>query len=88
MTAAVTVADIMRSAVRTVARDTPVSELVAVLAAAKVTGLPVVDARERVIGVVSSTDLIAAQAGMRCAAEREILMEQTPSATSWRRSRS
>jgi predicted transcriptional regulator len=78
MTDAVTVADIMQSAVRTVAGDTPVSELVAVLAAAKVTGLPVVDARERVIGVVSSTDLIAARAGMRCAAEREILMEQTP----------
>jgi predicted transcriptional regulator len=78
MTDAVTVADIMQNAVRTVAGDTPVSELVAVLAAAKVTGLPVVDARERVIGVVSSTDLIAAQAGMRCAAEREILMEQTP----------
>jgi predicted transcriptional regulator len=78
MTAAVTVADIMRSAVRTVAGDTPVSELVAVLAAAKVTGLPVVDARERVIGVVSSTDLIAAQAGMRCTAERETLMEQAP----------
>jgi CBS domain-containing protein len=64
--------------VRAVAGDTPVSELVAILAAAKVTGIPVVDARERVIGVVSSTDLIAAQAGMRCAAEREILMEQTP----------
>jgi CBS domain-containing protein len=78
MTAAVTVSDIMQTAVTTVAGDTPVSELVAVLAAAKVTGLPVVDARERVIGVVSSTDLIAAQAGMRCAAEREILMEQTP----------
>jgi hypothetical protein len=77
MTDAVTVADIMQSAVRTVARDTSASELVAVLAAAKVTGLPVVDARERVMGV-SSTDLIAAQAGMRCAAEREILMEQTP----------
>jgi predicted transcriptional regulator len=61
-----------------VAGDTPVSELVAVLAAAKVTGLPVVDARERVIGVVSSTDLIAAQAGMRCTAERETLMEQAP----------
>jgi CBS-domain-containing membrane protein len=78
----VTVADIMQSAVRTVAGDTSVSELVVVRAAAKVTGLPVVDAHERVIGVVSSTDLIAAQSGMRCAAEREILMEQTPSATS------
>ena len=41
------VADIMQTAVRTVAGDTPVSELVVSLADAKVTGLPVVDARER-----------------------------------------
>ena len=72
------VADIMQSAVRTVVSDTPVSEVVVSLADARVTGLPVVDARERVIGVVSSTDLIAAQAETRSAAEREILLEQTP----------
>jgi CBS domain-containing protein len=72
------VADIMQRAVRTVVSDTPVSEVVVSLADAQVTGLPVVDARERVIGVVSSTDLIAAQAETRNAAEREILLEQTP----------
>ena len=70
--------DIMQRAVRTVVSDTPVSEVVVSLADAQVTGLPVVDARERVIGVVSSTDLIAAQAETRSAAEREILLEQTP----------
>jgi len=72
------VADIMQRVVRTVVSDTPVSEVVVSLADAQVTGLPVVDARERVIGVVSSTDLIAAQAETRSAAEREILLEQTP----------
>jgi CBS domain-containing protein len=72
------VADIMQNAVRTVASDTPVSEVVVSLADAQVTGLPVVDARERVIGVVSSTDLIVAQAETRSAAECEILLEQTP----------
>jgi CBS-domain-containing membrane protein len=36
------VADIMQTAVRTVASDTPVSELVVSLADARVTGLPVV----------------------------------------------
>ena len=70
--------DIMQCAVRTVVSDTPVSEVVVSLADAQVTGLPVVDARERVIGVVSSTDPIAAQAETRSAAEREILLEQTP----------
>jgi len=72
------VADIMQRAGRTVVSDTPVSEVVVTLADARVTGLPVVDAQERVIGVVSSTDLIAAQAETRSAAEREILLKQTP----------
>jgi CBS domain-containing protein len=71
------VADIMQTAVRTVTRDTPVSEVVVSLADAQVSGLPVVDARGRVVGVVSATDLIAAQAETRSAQERQILLEQT-----------
>jgi CBS domain-containing protein len=71
------VADIMQSAVRTVASDTPVSEVVVSLADAQVTGLPVVDARES-NRRRSSTDLIAAQAETPSAAECEILLEQTP----------
>jgi CBS domain-containing protein len=46
------VADIMEPAVRAVAVDTPVSEVVVSLADAQVTGLPVLDARNRVVGVV------------------------------------
>lgn len=72
------VADIMQTAVTTVASDSPVSEAVVSLADAQITGLPVVDARNRVIGVVSSTDLIAAQAETRDSEERQILLEQTP----------
>jgi CBS domain-containing protein len=72
------VADIMQTDVRTVTSDIPVSEVVVSLADAQVTGLPVVDARNRVIGVVSSTDLIDAQAETRSAEERQILLEQTP----------
>ena len=72
------VADIMQAEVRTVTSDTPVSEVMVSLADAQVTGLPVVDARNRVIGVVSSTDLINAQAETRSAEERQILLEQTP----------
>jgi CBS domain-containing protein len=72
------VADIMQVEVRTVTSDTPVSEVVVSLADAQVTGLPVVDVRNRVIGVVSSTDLIDAQAETRSAEERQILLEQTP----------
>lgn len=72
------VADIMQSEVRTVSSDTPVSEVLVSLADAQVTGLPVVDARNRVIGVVSSTDLINVQAETRSAEERQILLDQTP----------
>jgi CBS domain-containing protein len=38
----------------------------------------VLDARNRVVGVVSSTDLISAQAETRSAEERQILLEQRP----------
>ena len=72
------VADITQTEVRTVTSDTPVSEVVVSLADAQVTGFPVVDARNRVIGVVSSTDLIAAQAETRSAEERQVLLEKTP----------
>jgi CBS domain-containing membrane protein len=71
------VADIMQTPVRTVASDTPVSEVVVSLADAQVSGLPVVDTRGRVVGVVTATDLIAAQAETRSTQERQILLEQT-----------
>lgn len=71
------VADIMEPAVRTVARDAPVSEIVISLADAQVTGLPVLDGWGRLVGVVSTTDLIAAQAETRGSEERQILMEKT-----------
>ena len=71
------VADIMQTAVRTVTSDTPVSEVLVSLADAQVSGLPVVDTRGRVVGVLSSTDLIAAQAEAPSAQERRILLEQT-----------
>jgi CBS domain-containing protein len=70
------VADIMQTAVRTVPSDTPVSEVVVSLADARVSGLPVVDTRGKVVGVVSTTDLIAAQAETQSAQGRQIL-EQT-----------
>lgn len=71
------VADLMRTAVRAVTGDTPVSEVVVSLADAQVSGRPLVDTRGQVGGVVSSTDLIAAQAKTRSAEQRQIL-EQTP----------
>jgi CBS-domain-containing membrane protein len=65
----------MQTTVRTVPSNAPVSDVVVSLADARVSGLPVVDTRGKMVGVISSTDLIAAQAEAR-----------TPtSATSWNR---
>jgi CBS domain-containing protein len=71
------VADLMQTDVRAVRADMPVSDVIVALEDARVSGLPVVDARDRVIGVVSSTDLIGAQAETRSAEERQILLEET-----------
>jgi CBS domain-containing protein len=71
------VADLMQTDVRAVTADMPVSEVIVALEDARVSGLPVIDARSRVIGVVSSTDLIGAQAETRSAEERQILLEET-----------
>ncbi|MEO8449027.1 MAG: CBS domain-containing protein [Gemmatimonadota bacterium] len=67
----------MQTTLRTVTGDTPVFDVVAALADAQVTGLPVTDTQNRVIGVVSTTDVIAALAKMRTAEERETLLERT-----------
>jgi CBS domain-containing protein len=71
------VSDIMQTAVKTVTGDTPVSEVIVSLMDVQVSGLPVVDTRGRAVGVVSSTDLITAQARARTAQGRQILLEQT-----------
>jgi CBS domain-containing protein len=71
------VSDLMQTAVKTVTGDTPVSEVIVSLADVQVSGLPVVDSRGRAVGMVSSTDLITAQARTRTAQGRQILLEQT-----------
>jgi CBS domain-containing protein len=71
------VADLMQRDVRTVAGDMPVSEVIVALEDARVSGLPVVDARNRVVGVVSSTDVISAHAETRNPEDRRILLEET-----------
>lgn len=58
-----TVADIMVAPVRTVPPDLSVAGLVRVLLADQITGAPVVDAGGRIVGVVSSSDVIRALTG-------------------------
>ena len=58
-----TVRDVMTSSVISVGPDMPVSELVEVLAEEGISGLPVVDADEVCVGVVSTTDVSRAVLG-------------------------
>lgn len=53
-----TVRDIMRKDVVTVSPDTTARQLAKLLADEEVTGVPVVDAGDTLVGVVSSTDLV------------------------------
>ncbi|MGQ0713695.1 MAG: CBS domain-containing protein [Gemmatimonadaceae bacterium] len=72
------VADLMHTDVRTIAPDTPISELVQALADSHVSGLPVVNPHGHVIGVVTATDVLEASAEKDDARARTNLFERTP----------
>ena len=57
------VADVMQTNLRTVHGDQTVAEAVAVMADHHVSGLPVIDRQGRLVGVLSSSDVLEAEAG-------------------------
>ena len=71
------VADVMKTGLATIGRDATVAEAVAVLSEAHVSGLPVVDQHRRLIGVLSTTDVLDATAEAASPEERERLFENT-----------
>lgn len=71
------VAELMRANVKTVREDAMVEDVLRDLADAHVSGLPVVDRHGRMIGVVSQTDIIAAEAEAGDGMARTELMEDT-----------
>jgi CBS domain-containing protein len=71
------VADLMQTDVRTIAPDATVAEIVEALADSHVSGLPVVDSGGRVIGVVSATDVLQAEAEQGDTRSRVRLFEHT-----------
>jgi CBS domain-containing protein len=56
------VADLMNTRVQTVRLDTTLAEVVGTLSDAHITGVPVVDRHGKILGVVSTTDVLEAQA--------------------------
>jgi CBS domain-containing protein len=56
------VADIMQTDVRTILEDAPVSDAIVALADGHISGLPVLSRGGELVGVVSTTDILAAEA--------------------------
>ena len=71
------VADLMRTDVVTVHQDASITEVIERLVDAHVTGVPVVDGHGRMVGVVTTADVLGAIAERRGEAERQVLLDET-----------
>jgi CBS domain-containing protein len=71
------VAELMQRNVKTVGSDASVAEAIVSLADAHISGMPVVDGAGKVIGVLSTTDVLAAEAEVDDPAARQTLFENT-----------
>ena len=71
------VADLMHTDLRTVDPEATIAEAITILADGHVSGLPVVDGRRRVLGVISASDVVAAIAEAATPEERERLFDGT-----------
>jgi CBS domain-containing protein len=71
------VAELMVSDVKAIASDMTVVDAVALMTEHHISALPVVDARSRLLGVVSNTDIIQAAAEATDSKARDQLFEST-----------
>ena len=71
------VADLMETDLQVVQEDLTVAEAVVTLAEGHIRGLPVVDRHNRMVGVLSSSDVLEAAAECADAEERNALFERT-----------
>jgi predicted transcriptional regulator len=74
---AMTVAELMQHKVKTVRSQASVAEAIVSLADAHISGMPVVDRAGKVIGVLSTTDVLTAEAEADDPASRQALFENT-----------
>jgi len=71
------VVDVMHRDVRTVGPETSVSDIIVLLAEVHVSAVPVVDRHGRILGVVSSTDILLSEADAGGGADREAFFRET-----------
>lgn len=70
------VRELMQKNVRTVDQEAAVNEAVVSLSDSHISALAVVDGMGRMVGVISSTDILTSEAEAQDAVEREALFEQ------------
>jgi CBS domain-containing protein len=73
----VKVHSLMRSPVTSIGRDATIGEAIITLADKHISALPVVDASGRMIGVLSTTDVLEAEAAASDTASRDQLFDKT-----------
>lgn len=71
------VADLMQPDLKTTDPEATISEAIVTLADGHVSALPVVDAQHRLIGVLSTTDILEAEAACESAEDRERLFAES-----------
>lgn|SRR5574341_929044 len=71
------VAELMRTNLKTISAEATVAEAVEAIAAAQVSALPVIDRFGRAVGVLSTRDVLRAEARWETAAERERHFDST-----------
>jgi acetoin utilization protein AcuB len=72
------VADIMRTTLETIGPDEAVAEAVSILAEQHLSALPVVDHHDRLLGVISSTDVLQLLSEVSDVERRATILEATP----------
>src|SRR5215471_21452363 len=71
------IGEIMTRRVVTVERNTPVVEAASLMIGLKIGGLPVVDASNKVLGIITETDLLKALVDMLAKAGRRVVSSRT-----------
>jgi CBS domain-containing protein len=71
------VADLMKTDVRTLNPETNVAEAIVAFTDSHVSGLPVVDQHGRLLGVISTSDVLEAEAEAGDADQRATVLEET-----------
>jgi CBS domain-containing protein len=71
------VAELMQRNVKSIRSEASVAEAILTLADAHISGVPVVDGTGRMVGVLSSSDLMSAEAEAEDATSRQSLLENT-----------